>query len=176
MNPTPLPADVHRRALLRTLLAAAPLALALPGQAQALEPGDAAPDFTLPGLSGPVALGALRGQVVYLDFWASWCPPCRLSFPWMDRMQALHGAAGLVVVAVNVDRQRAAAERFLQAVPTRCRVAFDPEGRLPARYGAAAMPSSFIIGRDSRLRLQHGGFREADEAPLEAALRQALAA
>jgi thiol-disulfide isomerase/thioredoxin len=121
-----------------------------------------------------VSLAALKGRVVYLDFWASWCPPCRQSFPWMDAQLARHGAAGLAVVAVNLDRQRAAAEQFLRAVPSRATIAFDPAGDTPRRFGARAMPSSFVIGRDGRIRLQHDGFRDEDTAALDAALQQAL--
>jgi thiol-disulfide isomerase/thioredoxin len=159
----------------RSLLVALPLALlAVHRRACALAPGDAAPALELEGPAGPVSLAALQGRVVYLDFWASWCPPCRQSFPWMDGLQARYGAAGLVVVAVNLDRQRAAAEQFLRAVPSRATIAFDPAGDTPRRFGARAMPSSFVIGRDGRIRLQHEGFRDEDKAALEAALQQAL--
>ncbi len=158
----------------RTLLAALPLSL-LPLRSHALATGDAAPALELEGLAGPVNLSAQRGRVVLLDFWASWCPPCRQSFPWMDQMLARHGAAGLTVIAVNLDRQRAAAEQFLRAVPSHATIAFDPAGDTPKRFGAKAMPTSFIIGRDGRIRQQHDGFRDTDQAPLEAALRQALA-
>jgi hypothetical protein len=92
----------------------------------------------------------------------------------MDAQLARHGAAGLVVLAVNLDRQRAAAEQFLRAVPSRATIAFDPAGDTPRRFGARAMPSSFVIGRDGRVRLQHDGFREEDRAPLEAAIALAL--
>ena len=161
----------------RALLALLPLALAAPTRpVRAVAGGDAAPAFELEGPSGPVSLAALKGRVVYLDFWASWCPPCRQSFPWMDEQILRHGAAGLVVVAVNLDRQRAAAEQFLRAVPSRANIAFDPAGDTPRRFGARAMPSSFVIGRDGRVRLQHDGFRDEDRAPLEAALGQALRA
>ena len=161
----------------RSLLALLPLVLlAGPRPARALVAGDAAPALELEGPAGPVSLAALQGRVVYLDFWASWCPPCRQSFPWMDAQLARHGAAGLVVLAVNLDRQRAAAEQFLRAVPSRATIAFDPAGDTPRRFGARAMPSSFVIGRDGRVRLQHDGFREEDRAPLEAAIAQALRA
>lgn len=161
----------------RTMLSLLPLALAAGTRpARALAGGDAAPPLELEGPGGPVSLAALRGRVVYLDFWASWCPPCRQSFPWMDEQLARHGAAGLVVVAVNLDRQRAAAEQFLRAVPSRATIAFDPAGDTPRRFGARAMPSSFVIGRDGRVRLQHDGFREEDRVPLEAAIAQALRA
>lgn len=165
-KPQPL---FQRRSLLAWPLLALPWA-----RAQALEVGAAAPALELEGPSGRVDLAALRGRVVYLDFWASWCAPCRQSFPWMDRMVAQHGPAGLSVVAVNVDRQRSDADQFLRALPTRATIAFDGEGATPLRFGVRAMPTSFIIGRDGRVRLHHRGFKEADTAELEAALRQAL--
>lgn len=164
-----------RRSWLAALPCGAALGL-LPTRSQALAAGDAAPVLELEGVAGPVSLAALQGRVVLLDFWASWCPPCRQSFPWMDQMLARHGGAGLSVVAVNLDRQRGAAELFMRAVPSRATIAFDPAGDTPRRFGAKAMPTSFIIGRDGRVRLQHDGFREADQGPLEMALRQALGA
>lgn len=162
--------------LRRRLLALAPALLATGRPALALETGTPAPPLELPGRDGPASLAALRGRVVLLDFWASWCAPCRLSFPWMDGQLARHAGAGLSVLAVNLDRQRAAAEQFLRAVPTQATLVFDPAGESPRRFGVRAMPTTFVIGRDGRIRLQHDGFRDEDRAPLEAALREALAA
>ena len=71
-------------------------------------------------------LERFRGKVVVVDFWASWCAPCRQSFPWLNEMQAKYGSAGLVVIAVNVDRERAEAERFLREVPGRVRDSVRP--------------------------------------------------
>ncbi|MBL8289680.1 MAG: TlpA family protein disulfide reductase [Rubrivivax sp.] len=157
--------------------AAASFAAAAAG---AVAVGQPAPAFTLAGLEGSVALEALRGKVVLLDFWASWCAPCRLSFPWMSAMQARHGAAGLRVVAVNVDRQRAAADAFLRAMQPQMgaplTIAFDPAGETPERYGAKAMPTSVLIGADGRVLLHHAGFRDDDKPVLEAAVVAALAA
>lgn len=148
--------------------------------AGAVSVGQRAPAFSLPGLDGDVSLEALGGKVVLLDFWASWCAPCRLSFPWMSAMQARHGPAGLRVVAVNVDRQRAAADAFLRAIQPRMStpltIVFDPAGETPERYGAKAMPTSVLIGADQRVLLLHAGFRDDDKPGLEAALAAALAA
>jgi cytochrome c biogenesis protein CcmG/thiol:disulfide interchange protein DsbE len=143
-------------------------------QAQAAEPGQIAPAFSLPGSAGAVSLATLQGQVVFLDFWASWCGPCKQSFPWMNDMQAKYGARGLQVLAVNVDRNRADADHFLARTPARFPVGFDAPGDTASRYGIKAMPSSVLIGADGRVVQQHAGFRDDDKAGLEAAIVAAL--
>jgi cytochrome c biogenesis protein CcmG, thiol:disulfide interchange protein DsbE len=159
----------RRSALLHTL---GLLTLAKP--AWGLEPGQPAPALQLPGTAGPVDLAALKGRVVYLDFWASWCVPCRLSFPWMNEMQARYGARGLQVLAVNLDTQRRAADSFLAQVPARFAVAFDSSGDTPRRYGVKAMPTSVLVGVDGAVLQQHAGFRDDDRAALEGAIVAAL--
>ncbi len=159
----------RRSALLHTL---GLLTLAKP--AWGLEPGQPAPALQLPGTAGPVDLAALKGRVVYLDFWASWCVPCRLSFPWMNEMQARYGARGLQVLAVNLDAQRRAADSFLAQVPARFAVAYDSSGDTPRRYGVKAMPTSVLVGADGAVLQQHAGFRDDDRAALEAAIVTAL--
>ena len=147
----------------------------LSGSAFALEKGAVAPDFDLPGQEASVGLAPYRGKVVYLDFWASWCGPCKLSFPWMNAMQAKYGGArGLQVVSVNVDAKRGDAAKFLMANPASFVVAFDPQGRSPGLYAVKAMPSSYVIGRDGRITLLHRGFAPEDGAALEQEIRLAL--
>lgn len=106
-----------------------------------------------------------RGKVVYLDFWASWCKPCRHSFPWMNSMQQKYAADGLVIVAVNLDEQRADADRFLKEIPADFTILYDPEGKLGEQYAIIGMPSSFLIGRDGQVVKSHQGFY--DESPVE---------
>src|SRR5437899_7990668 len=97
--------------------------------------GDAAPAFALPSAAGEtVTLDQLHGKVVYVDFWASWCAPCRRSFPWMNAMKRLYGGKGLAIVAVNVDKKRADAERFLAETPAEFTVLYDAQGATPAAY------------------------------------------
>jgi peroxiredoxin len=158
---------MRRRALL-----ALPLAWA--GAALASEVGTAAPAFDLAGPAGRVRLRDLRGKLVYLDFWASWCAPCRLSFPWMNDMQARHGARGLQVVGINVDTQRADADRFLARVPARFTIAFDPAGDSPRAYAVKQMPSSFLIGADGRVLYTHAGWHRDDAEALEQRIVRAL--
>jgi cytochrome c biogenesis protein CcmG, thiol:disulfide interchange protein DsbE len=115
-----------------------------------------------------------RGKVVYLDFWASWCKPCRQSFPWMNAMQQKYSADGLVVVAVNVDEQRSDADKFLKEMPASFTVVYDTEGKLAEQYNLIGMPSSFLIGKDGTVVQKHEGFFGDSPAKYEAEIRQAL--
>lgn len=149
-------------------------ALLTASSAQALDQGAPAPQFDLPGLEGAVKLAKLQGKVVYVDFWASWCGPCRQSFPWMNEMQAKYGAKGLQIVGVNVDAKSDDARQFLTATPARFAIAFDPQGATPRSYGIKGMPSSVLIGPDGKVLLEHSGFRDADRAELESKIQSAL--
>ena len=122
----------------------------------------------------PVDLAALKGKVVYVDFWASWCVPCRQSFPWMNAMHRQYGSAGLFVVAVNMDQTRADADAFLQKYPAEFSVRFDPTGQLASTFKVRGMPTSALVGRDGKVLLVHEGFRDRDKAALEQAIRTAL--
>ncbi|MET0266518.1 MAG: TlpA disulfide reductase family protein [Duganella sp.] len=143
--------------------------------AMALDKGAAAPQFTLPGAEGgEVKLASLQGKVVYVDFWASWCGPCRQSFPWMNEMQAKYGARGFQIVGVNVDANSADAQKFLAGTPAKFTVAYDPKGATPRQYGIKGMPSSVLIGADGKVLAEHSGFRDSDRAALEAQIVAAL--
>lgn len=119
-------------------------------------------------------LGQYKGKVVYLDFWASWCKPCRESFPWMDAMQRQYGDKGLVIIAVNVDEDHRDAERFLKDFPPGFQVIYDPEGALAAQYKLIGMPSSFLIGRDGGIVARHQGFFKESPPKFEAEIQQQL--
>lgn len=163
--------------ILSSLLRQAPARLLLvagwlfTGAAVGAEP---APDFTLPGSSQPVSLSALRGKVVYVDFWASWCQPCRKSFPWMNSLQQRYRDQGLVVVGVNLDKSRELSDRFLHDVPAAFTVAYDPDGRAASAYHVKGMPSSYLIDRQGRIHSSHIGFRDDNTAPMEAAITSLL--
>ncbi len=149
-------------------------ALLWSGHALALDKGAVAPAFDLQGLSGPVSLAKYQGKLVYVDFWASWCGPCRQSFPWMNEMQAKYGPQGLQVVAINLDAKNTDAREFLSANPAQFTVAFDAAGAVPRSYGLKGMPSSYLIGKDGKLLVEHMGFNAADRAVLEEAIKSAL--
>ena len=116
-------------------------------------------------------LAQFRGRVVYLDFWASWCAPCRESFPWMNRMQGQFGRDGLFVVAVNVDHEHADAERFLRKHPAQFRIVYDPDGLLPEKFGVRGMPTSFLIDRNGHVQSRHEGFMLKDRDALTQQIR-----
>ncbi|MBV2129092.1 TlpA family protein disulfide reductase [Arsukibacterium indicum] len=117
----------------------------------------------------------LKGQVVLVDFWASWCAPCRKSFPWLNTMQQRYGSDGLLVLAVNEDSERNDASRFLQQVPARFAVLYDLNGAVAEQYQLPGMPSSYLIDKKGQIRYRHIGFKHADNADYEAKIRQLLA-
>jgi cytochrome c biogenesis protein CcmG/thiol:disulfide interchange protein DsbE len=140
-------------------------------QAAVAEP---APDFTIPHSTGTTTLKELRGRVVYLDFWASWCTPCLRSFPWMNEMKAKYADRGLEIISVNLDQERVLAETFLQQVPASFTVVYDPAGELATRYGLKGMPTSFLIDRQGKLRYHHIGFLVKKQKVYEAEIEQLL--
>jgi cytochrome c biogenesis protein CcmG, thiol:disulfide interchange protein DsbE len=151
------------------------LAAASPACAAGL--GDTAPAFTLQTAAGDtVSLERLRGKVVYVDFWASWCGPCRRSFPWMNEMHGKYGSKGFAIVAVNVDKKRADAERFLSQVPAEFTVVYDMPGATPAAYAVKGMPSSYLIDAAGRIVAVEQGFRDERAAELEAQVRGMIGA
>jgi thiol-disulfide isomerase/thioredoxin len=162
-------------ALLRPLLAGV-LLLGLTLPAEALQTGDVAPALSLPGQDGKtVSLADFKGHVVYLDFWASWCGPCKQSFPWLNDLQARYGVLGLKVLAVNVDAKHADAEGFLAQFPNNLlTVAFDHQGAAPAQYQIKGMPTSFLIGPDGKVLLVHQSFKESDREDLQRSIVAAL--
>ena len=134
-----------------------------------------APDFTLPTTTGTVSLHDLRGKVVYVDFWASWCVPCRQSFPWMTTISEKYADRGLVVLAVNLDKERRAADDFLAQFGGPFTIAFDPTGKTAEAFRVEAMPSSFIVSRTGKIVFSHEGFQEPKAAELEEHIKEALA-
>jgi thiol-disulfide isomerase/thioredoxin len=148
----------------RQLLAA--LAAALPAASGRAAEVVQAPDWPI--------LRPLAGKVVLVDFWASWCAPCRRSFPWMQQLQQRHAARGLVVIAVNLDQDPALAAEFLKDLPVSFRIEYDAGGVVARKFQVRAMPSSFLIDRRGRLRARHAGFRDAQRAARELQILQLL--
>ena len=123
----------------------------------------------------PAGLDPVEGRVIWVDFWASWCVPCRRSFPWLNTMHHKYGADGLQIIAVNLDKDRALADGFLAEVPAEFSLRFDPAGGLAKRFGVQAMPSSYLLDADGKVLATHFGFKTADTADYEQAIKAALA-
>ena len=147
---------------------------AAPVLAKTTKSAPVAPAFTLPGLQGEVTLASLRGKAVLVDFWASWCGPCRHSFPWMNDLQKRYGDKGLAIVAVNLDKDRELASHFLAEVPAAFTVAFDPSGKTAESYKVKAMPTTFLVSPDGKLLLTHTGFDAKHASEFEAQIAEAL--
>jgi thiol-disulfide isomerase/thioredoxin len=120
-----------------------------------------AQDFTLVDYLSDeqsVSLSDFQGKVVYLDFWASWCKPCRTSFPWMNQMQSKYEAQGLQVVSINLDKDKSSIATFLKSYPSNFKILLDPEGNVASAYDLLGMPTSYLIDKSGVLRKTHTGF------------------
>ena len=117
-----------------------------------------------------------RGKVVIVDFWASWCKPCRQSFPWLNAMYDEYADGGLVILGVNTDVDAQDAQRFLEEIPAKFEIVFDPEGELARDFEVAAMPISYLFARDGELDTRHLGFLRSRRDEYEAIIRRLIAA
>ncbi len=134
----------------------------------AIELGQPAPELSLSDSSGATTtLTGLRGRVVYLDFWASWCGPCKESLPFMNQLQAKYADKGLTILAVNLDEQRVQANALLKAIDPSFIVLFDPEGVSPQAFSPPTMPTSYLIDRVGVVHAMHRGFKTADRQQIE---------
>lgn len=143
----------------------------------AVEIGQAAPLFTLPTLQQeqPVMLKDKLGKVIYLDFWASWCAPCRTSFPLLNKLYEKLKGQGFEVIAINLDEEKANAEKFLTEFPVSFTVLRDSQGEWADQYVVESMPTSFIIDKKGVVHHIHHGFTSDDIKDLEARITQLLA-
>ncbi|MFQ3193606.1 MAG: thiol-disulfide isomerase/thioredoxin [Colwellia sp.] len=108
-----------------------------------------------------------KGKVIYLDFWASWCGPCRKSFPWMNNIQEKYQQQGLVIISVNVDNNKALADKFLAEIPANFTVFYDPKGKVARQFKLKGMPSSYIIDRSGKVISTHVGFSQSKKKKYE---------
>lgn len=135
-----------------------------------------APAFTLPiHTGGTVSLDSLRGKVVFVDFWASWCGPCKMSFPWLRAMHERYASKGLEIVAIDLDKSRDAADAFLAKIPAPFLVADDPSGKTAEAFRVTAMPSSFLIAPTGEIIYSHAGFDPKRTDMIEGLIRDAIA-
>jgi peroxiredoxin len=167
-----------RYVAIKYMLVSLLLALPLPAIALNVAVGDVAPAVELPNLptdGATTSLASLRGKVVYLDFWASWCGPCRLSLPMMNVVRNELKDRGFEVLAINVDAFEADALAFLKELPVDYPVLSDVDSTSPSTYGVLGMPTAFLIDRQGVITAIHQGFRKGDAAKIRAEVEKLLA-
>ena len=148
----------------RTLIPTLLFAL-IAGTSNATGPAPAAPDFSLPARNGgEVRLSELRGQVVMINFWATWCGPCRQEMPLLQQIHAKYEPLGFTMLGVNVEPDSVAAQNWLKGMPVTFPILFDRKSEVSSSFGVEAMPSSVLIDREGRVRHVHRGYKPGDEA------------
>lgn len=141
------------------------VALSMPLVASALEIGKTAPDFTLKSLEGPnMKLSEMAGNVVLINFWASWCGPCREEMPLLNALHKKYQALGFTVLGVNVEEDVNGARSFLSNVPVDFPVLLDSSNQVSKQYKVIAMPTTVMVDRDGKMRYLHKGYKSGDEA------------
>lgn len=135
-----------------------------------------APDFSLPTLRGSeiLRLSSLRGKVVYIDFWASWCAPCAVSLPEISLLYYQVSDQNFEVVAINLDQSKSEASRFINKISPPYPVLFDAEKTTPKQYSVSAMPMAFLIDKKGQVRVRYKGYQSGDHNKLYSDIQQLL--
>ena len=128
---------------------------------------DKAPDFTLQELNGKqVSLESFKGKVVFINFWANWCPPCKEEFPELNKLTKKYKDSDMLLLAINIDKNRSNVDEFLgklqEPLFNKMFVLLDPKSTVVSSYSARAMPTSFIVDKEGTIRYVHLGFGESD--------------
>lgn len=143
--------------------------------AQALKPGDAAPELSLATLDGkPISLAALRGKVVLIDFWASWCAPCKEEMPFLEGLYKRMRSRGLVVMGVSVDSERDNAKDFIAKMKVSFPIVHDGKHAIADRFKPPRMPTSYLLDRQGKVRFVYEGYRKDDAREIEQAIEKLL--
>ncbi len=154
---------------------AACVAIVIASAAFAADTGGPAPAFTLTALSGGQgALSQYKGQVVLVNFWATWCGPCQQEMPLLDQMYKKYKPAGFTLIGVNVDKEEPAVKDLLARKPVSFPVLLDPANQVSKAYHVDEMPSSVIIDRKGDIRYIHRGYRPGDENEYQDRIRQLI--
>ena len=124
------------------------------------------------GAAKALEVSDYKGKVVYLDFWASWCEPCKLSFPWLNKMKSQN--PDLVVIGVNLDKEESLAKEFLKESPANFEIIYDPEAKLAEKYNVGGMPYSIVFDKKGIKRLSHVGFTNAKGKVYEQEIKKLL--
>ncbi len=148
----------------------------LPGSAYSVEVDQMAPNFSVQNLldGKHVSLEQLKGKVVYLDLWALWCPPCLKSFPFMEQLKQKYSKRGLVVIAISLDENFEDAWVFMNQTQASFVIAHNIRGDIATLYDVQAMPSTYLIGRDGKIKLRHLGFNASDKDKLQRIIERLL--
>ncbi|AKJ29228.1 TlpA family protein disulfide reductase [Caldimonas brevitalea] len=161
--------------MLRHLLLGSALALCAALPVAAVGPQAAAPDFTLRTLKGDnLRLQEQRGRVVMINFWATWCGPCREEMPHLNRLYDKYRGSGFTVLAVNVDEDGRNAASMASKLGVKFPVLFDSEKKVSRLYDVKAMPSTLIVDRDGRVRYLHRGYLSGYENTYDEQIRALL--
>ncbi|HEX7637863.1 MAG TPA: TlpA disulfide reductase family protein [Burkholderiaceae bacterium] len=167
----PVPNPGLRRLLAPLVLAALPLF----AHAAAIRPGAPAPDFTLHATDGRnLRLDELRGQVVLVNFWATWCGPCREEMPHLDTLYGKYRKSGFVLLGVNIDDDPNTALATARKLGVSFPVLLDTDKQVSKRYDLSTMPSTVVIDRDGKVRYVHRGYRDGVEAEYDRQIRALL--
>lgn len=135
----------------------------------------AAPDFTLKSLEGPnVKLSELRGDVVLINFWASWCGPCRQEMPLLEELSVKYEPMGFTMLGVNVEEDSSAAKAMLSELGVSFPILFDNENSVSKDYEVIAMPTTVVVDRDGNVQYIHHGYKPGDEQKYQNAIRRAI--
>lgn len=142
----------------------------------AINVGDPAADFSLSSRAGDtVSMAGLKGQVVLINFWASWCGPCRQEFPLLDTIYKKYKKLGFTVIGLNVEPDAKDAETFLKQNPVSFPIVYDPKDEMSKRYGVTGMPSVALVDRKGVVRWMHKSYVAGDENQYMDQVRSLLA-
>jgi peroxiredoxin len=134
-----------------------------------------APDFRLPSKSGEqIALSDLKGQVVMLNFWATWCGPCRQEMPHLEALHQRYSDLGFTLLGVNVEEDSSGADKFLSGTPVTFPILFDPDSEVSQAYEVVAMPSTVLVDRAGNMRFIHHGYKPGYENEYQTQIRALL--
>ena len=165
--------EINRKIARRGLALLAGLILTTSAMSDSAE--GIAPDFGLPAASGDaVSLADFSGQVVMINFWASWCGPCRQEMPLLDELHQRYQSLGFTMLGVNVEEDSTLADRFLEDTPVSFPILYDRENSVSKLYDVIAMPSTVIVDRSGNIRFIHHGYVPGTESEYQNQIRALL--